>query len=465
MTTGINSHVPAERAFLRDLVADMERKVPYASILINENRSLAITSSTRMDRVNETGPQAGAVLTAWTGEHFEEEVTSDLSRDGLAQAARNLTNRISVKPGADSSLIDPGPTITADYRTAHRIDPAQVTIADKLAHCREMRRQIQEADQRIVDASCRYNENRITTTFVNRNRDLFQEIIYLTFGPMIVISDGSTTRYDVLYNAGTGGYELAQVDQQEIEAMIARIPCLLQAKRIEPGFYDVITSPAASGLIAHESFGHGVETDMFLKGRARARDYINRPVGSNLVDLYDDPTWPAGPGSFFFDDEGQPASRTKVIDKGILVSGLTDLNAAMRLKLPRTANGRRDGTGKAYARMTNTYFGAGPDKLEDMIASIEHGVYLGEIESGMEDPKGWGVQCVLRWGRAIEGGKLTDQYFTQIGLTGFVPDLLSSISMVADDIRLSGGSCGKGYKEFVRVGDGGPHMKMKARLG
>ncbi|HAH95334.1 MAG TPA: hypothetical protein DCL69_00345, partial [Firmicutes bacterium] len=263
MTIGRN---PAERSFLRELVAEMEHKAPYASILINENRSLAISSATRMDRVNETGPQAGAVLTAWTGEHFEEEVTSDLSRDGLAQAARNLIGRISVKPGGLS--IDPGPPTAADYATAHRIDPAQVAISVKLEHCREMRRQIQEADQRIVDASCRYNENRIKTTFVNRNRDLFQEITYLTFGPMIVISDGSTTRYDILYNAGTGGYELAQVDQQEVDAMIARIPCLLQAKRVEPGLYDVITCPAASGLIAHESFGHGVETDMFLKGRA-----------------------------------------------------------------------------------------------------------------------------------------------------------------------------------------------------
>lgn len=463
MTFGTNSRVPAERAFLRDLVAEMEHKVPYASILINENRSLSINSSTRMDRASETGPQAGAVLNAWTGEHFEEEVTSDLSRDGLAQAARNLIGRISVKSGGLS--VDPGPPTTADYKTARRIDPAQVTISDKLELCREMRWQIQTADQRIVDASCRYNENHIKTTFVNRNRDLSQEITYLTFGPMIVISDGSTTRYDVVYNAGTGGYELAQVEQQEIDAMIARIPCLLQAKRVEPGLYNVITCPAASGLIAHESFGHGVETDMFLKGRARAHDYINRRVGSELVDLYDDPTWPAGPGSFFFDDEGQPASRTTVLDKGVLVSGLTDLNAAMRLKIPRTANGRRDGSGKAYARMTNTYFGAGPDKLEDMIASIEHGIYLGDIESGMEDPKGWGVQCVLRWGRAIEGGKLTDQYFTQVGLTGYVPDLLGSISMASDDIQLSGGTCGKGYKEWVRVGDGGPHMKMKARLG
>ncbi len=102
MTIGRN---PAERSFLRELVAEMEHKAPYASILINENRSLAISSATRMDRVNETGPQAGAVLTAWTGEHFEEEVTSDLSRDGLAQAARNLIGRISVKPGGLS--IDP----------------------------------------------------------------------------------------------------------------------------------------------------------------------------------------------------------------------------------------------------------------------------------------------------------------------------------------------------------------------
>ena len=116
--------------------------------------------------------------------------------------------------------------------------------------------------------------------------------------------------------------------------------------------------------------------------------------------------------------------------------------------------------------MTNTFFEGGQDKVEDMIASIDYGFLLEEPSSGMEDPKNWGIQCMVSIAREIRDGKLTGKIYSPVVLTGYVPDLLKSISMVSEDVKLGcGGMCGKGYKEWVKVSDGGPYIKARIRLG
>ncbi|MGE5559430.1 MAG: TldD/PmbA family protein [Chloroflexota bacterium] len=451
------------RAFLREQVREMERKVPYAAVFVTSSRQLVVDASLRQERVSETGPTAGAVVTVWNGDHFEECATSDISRDGIARAARALTASVAVHR---SRLEVPvARSMELFYKTPCEQDPSRILLEEKLDLCRRARDRAANLDPRVVEAGGRYSERHVETLFVNRSRDLAQEIVTTSFGPYCVAADGNVVRQDGESNGGTGGYELAAISEEQWSDLGQRIPGLLRATPVEPGSYDVVVAPAVAGLIAHEAFGHGVETDMFLKGRARSREYVGKAVGSERVDLFDDPTYPGGFGTYAFDDEGQTAAKTQVLRQGVFVQGLTDLNAAMRLGLPRTANGRRQDVNKAYARMTNTYFGAGSDRLEDMIASIDRGVYMGMAESGMEDPKDWGVQCVIAWGRVIEHGKLTDRYHTQIGLTGYVPGLLGSVSMVGGGIKLFGGGCGKGHKEIISVGMGGPHIKMKARLG
>ena len=84
----------------------------------------------------------------------------------------------------------------------------------------------------------------------------------------------------------------------------------------------------------------------------------------------------------------------------------------------------------------------------------------------MEDPKHWGIQCVIALGREIKNGKLTGNIIAPVTLTGYVPDLLKSISMVSSDLEMYGsGACGKGHKEWVKTSDGGPYLKCKVRLG
>ena len=242
---------------------------------------------------------------------------------------------------------------------------------------------------------------------------------------------------------------------------------LLDADRIEPGEYEIITSPEVSGLIAHEAFGHGVEMDMFVKNRALGKEYIGKRVGSDLVTMHEGALCAEDVASYVFDDEGTPAGDVIEIENGILKTGICDALSALRLGVKPTGNGKRENYAhKVYTRMTNTVFDSGENSLEEMIASVRYGYLLEGMESGMEDPKHWGIQCIIKMGREIRDGKLTGKIVAPIIMTGYVPELLGNISMRSSDREIFGtGGCGKGHKEWVKVSDGGPYLKTKARLG
>ena len=173
-----------------------------------------------------------------------------------------------------------------------------------------------------------------------------------------------------------------------------------------------------------------------------------------------------GFGSYFFDDEGMLAGPTQIVEDGVFRRGITDLYSATMLGIPRSANGRRqDFSRKAYARMTNTAHARGTAAVQELFDQVEDGIYLEMWSSGMEDPQGWGIQVTCHYGHEIKGGRPTGKMYAPIGITGYVPDVLASVTGVGSEWGLDTGGCGKGHKEFVSVSAGGPHLLMKARLG
>ena len=117
--------------------------------------------------------------------------------------------------------------------------------------------------------------------------------------------------------------------------------------------------------------------------------------------------------------------------------------------------------------MTNTFFDKKDKTLEEMIASVDYGYYIAITNNGMEDPKNWGIQCTALYGREIVNGKFSGKIVSPVVMSGYVIDLLESISMVAKDTFdiIGSGSCGKGYKEWVRVSDGGASIKAEVKIG
>lgn len=318
----------------------------------------------------------------------------------------------------------------------------------------------------VVQLAYLYAFTQVNKLFLSKNRDLYQSYGYTEAYAYAAASNQEKTEIDMLSVSGLAGSELiGQLAPLGDEACRRAIE-LLSAQKLIPGEYDIICDPDFTGLIAHEAFGHGAEMDMFVKNRAKGMEYLGRRVASDRVQMHDGATAAKEVSSYLFDDEGTLGGDTLIIDKGMLKTGICDELSAILLGIRSTGNGKRESyKRKAYTRMTNTFFATGTDRLEDMIASIKKGYLLEGYSSGMEDPKNWGIQCEGRKGREIIDGKLTGKVVSPVYLTGYVPDLLESISMVSDGLKLNGvGYCGKGWKELVKTSIGGSYIKARGRL-
>jgi TldD protein len=347
-----------------------------------------------------------------------------------------------------------------------QIPASSLTIHEKLERCRDLHRRMRSKDPRIVNVRVAYSEFTDQSVFRNRTADLAQRVNRVVIYVFAFVQDERGVRDNWLGHSGTGGWELLTFSDEELQTIADRAVALLGAERIEPGEYTLVTAPGVTGTIVHESFGHGVETDMFVKERARAAQYIDQVVGSPLVNIWDDPSYPGVMGSYFFDDEGMLSSPTQIVENGVFRRGITDLYSAAQLGISRTANGRRqDFSRKAYARMSNTYFASGTTPVADLISQVDQGIYVDKWSSGMEDPQGWGIQVTCHYGYEIRNGQLTNRMFAPIAISGYLPDVLQSISAVGSDINFDGGGCGKGHKEMIRVSSGGATLLLKARLG
>ena len=357
--------------------------------------------------------------------------------------------------------------ITFNKSTEYEEDPEALgneKIVELLTRISERGRAF---DEKIVNCGASFEYQRYSKMFLSHDRDMTQNVMWSAGWLSVMASKGEEIKMSYSPMSILGGSEILRSLEAGLEGACSIALELLESVPITPGEYDCICMPDVTGMIVHEAFGHGVEMDMFVKDRALAAEYVGKQVASELITMHDGAAAIPEVASYFFDDEGVPAQDTIIIDKGILKTGICDSQAAKHLGQAPTGNGRRQSTQrKAYTRMTNTIFEAGTSTVEEMIASVKDGVMLCEASSGMEDPKNWGIQLMVSYAREIKDGQFTGRIFSPIVMTGYVPDLLKSISMVSDRLEACGtGFCGKGYKEWVKVSDGGPYIKARIRLG
>ena len=451
------------RTDLGKIVADANQAAARFSVLALARTGVQIRVDNREEHVVERAPTAGTVLSAFDGKTITEHALGGFSRTEVQRAAQSLMSGV---PFAKHEA-PPREERRGDFSTPVQIDPLELSVQEKLDRCRDLHRRARGSDARVTNVQISYSEYNQHAVYAALDANLAQRVQRVSLFVIVFVAgtDGQV-RYDWISRSGTGGWEVLQVSDEDLAGLVGRALAMLSAKRIEPGDYDVITAPGVSGTICHESFGHGVETDMFLKERARAAHFIGKRIGSDLVQIFDDPSYAGAFGSYFFDDEGQVAAPTRIVENGIFQRGISDLYSSSALGIARSANGRRqDYSRKAYARMSNTFFGAGTSTLDEMLAQVDSGIYLDKWYSGMEDPHGWGIQVSCHYGHEIKGGKITDRLFSPIGISGYVPDVLGSIRAASNVLELEGGTCGKGHKEYVQVASGGPHLLLKARLG
>jgi len=223
----------------------------------------------------------------------------------------------------------------------------------------------------------------------------------------------------------------------------------------------VVLGPGWPGVLLHEAIGHGLEGDFNRKRVSAFTDRIGTRVASELCTVVDDGTLASRRGSLNVDDEGTATQRTVLIERGILRGYLQDrLNAAL-MRMPPTGNGRRESFAHLpMPRMTNTFMLAGEDAPEDIIRSVDRGLYAVYFGGGQVDITSGKFVFSASEAYLIEGGKVT-RPVRGATLIGNGPDVLTRITRVGADLRLDEGigTCGKDGQS-VPVGVGLPTVRI-----
>ena len=466
---GFSEFLDSRRVRVKELVRILKEQFSYVSVLGADSKSTAIRVDANTSSIgNGQDTECGFVVKINNGGCFFEYSLDDI-REDVGSLAQEIKEAFSVSAALKQEPIenihlDDEPLVRSFTRET---DLRSFSDAQLLEFCKQTQKTLQGKSESILNAMVALNTMEVSKLFISANRELDQNYAFIGAVMVLVYRENEKVVQVYDFDGSTNVSDVMTRLPQKLDALVDRAHHLAFAKPIEPGVYDVITDPSITGLIAHEAFGHGVEMDQFVKDRALAKEYVGKYVASPICNMKDGAASTLSIASYFFDDDGVLAGDTQIIKDGILVTGISDLASASQLGTPPTGNGRRQSTRrKAYTRMTNTFFEKGTDKLEDMIASVKHGYMLFETDNGMEDPKNWAIQCVAQYGIEIVDGKLTENYVSPVVMSGYVPDLLKSISMISDDFTICGsGFCGKGYKEWVRVSDGGPALKVRVKLG
>ncbi len=320
--------------------------------------------------------------------------------------------------------------------------------------------------------------------FIDRETNMSQALFRLAL--TVVVMSGADRTYERM--GGLGGLEIAETQDELIRELLSKLKALKAAERLQPGKYRVLFGPVVSGVLAHEAFGHSQEGDTCARGRSKAWEIhkTGENVGNAHATILNNPaiydnadTGYAAWGSYFFDEEGWLAREQVLLDRGQLKAPMTNLTSAIRLNVPRSANGKRESWANGvYTRQTNTYFSAGDKTFDELVAQMKDGFIALHPAGGMEDPKGMGIQVGIAYLDEVRDGKLTGRVFKgpvggDIQMTGYTPDILNSIVAKSKiDAEQAGpdrsrhplndaGGCGKYHKEFVFAGCGGPYMLLE----
>ncbi|MCA9460039.1 MAG: TldD/PmbA family protein [Nanoarchaeota archaeon] len=423
-------------------------------------------SRINLDKTNtEIGKDndAGVKIRIWDGEKYLEYAQSSLEFESLKEKMSELISQAKKnKKGNNENkdLLVSKEKLEKDYKSKLKISGENISLEEKCEKLHSFKNKILKISKEIVNARVVLIEEIEKNIFVNPYKALSQEIpiVIMAIVAYVQSKDGNVrTVFKSFVDNDLNVFNKAKNQFEEFEKNIENIK---DAKKLKGGKYKVLLSPSLTGLLAHESFGHGMEADTMMRGRALASNWIGKRIGKSNVNIVDYPNVAGKHGEFYFDHEGNPARKTFLVKEGIINEPMSDLYSKTQLGLKHSSNSRFESFDhKHYTRMSNTFFEAGDENYKDLIAKVDDGIFIQSSSGGMEDPKGWGVQIQGNFGQRIKNGKLINEFYDGFALTGFLPDIVKNISGISKEFEIEGGGhCGKGHKEWVRVSEGGPYL-------
>lgn len=419
------------------------------------------------DTITSIAPRlaTGAGVRVFRGQADCYVSTNNLSFSGLKAALEKALSILGLQlPAPNAYIPEINLELLRDYATTRGKEAW-------LAECSSMR----EMGEVLLDANAQlqlkasHTQSRRATYFrdwqevlVAASDGTFARDIRLTqsVGYNLLCADGAN-RSSIGQRAGsTSQPDFLRVWQYEsaAEEVAESAGKMLYADYVESGTYPIIMANEFGGVIFHEACGHLLETTQIEKKTSPFWDKKGEKIAHESLTAWDEGRSPNAFGTIDMDDEGMPAQRTLLIEKGVLKNFLADRTGSLRTGHPRTGSGRRQNyTYAAASRMRNTYISTGEYSNEDLFASIDKGIYCKKMGGGSVGATGqfnFGVDEAY----LIENGKITKPLKGAI-LIGEAQEIMNKISMCSQDLALAAGFCGS-VSGSIYTTVGQPHIKV-----
>ncbi|MEM6998977.1 MAG: metalloprotease TldD [Pseudomonadota bacterium] len=345
-------------------------------------------------------------------------------------------------------------------------DPlGSITTEEKVNLLKQLDQAARQKDPRVKQVMIGLTGSQSTVLVANSEGQLSADVRPLVrLNVNIIVEEDGKIEKGGSGGGGRFGYEyfinedmaMAYVDEALEQALIN-----LKSDAAPAGTMSVVLGPGWPGILLHEAIGHGLEGDFNRKETSAFSGRIGERVAADEVTVVDDGTIEKRRGSLNVDDEGTPTSSTTLIERGILKGYMQDKHNARLMGVDPTGNGRRE----SYAhlpmpRMTNTYMLGGDRDPEEIIASVDKGIYAVQFGGGQVDITNGKFVFSASQAYKIENGKITTPV-KGATIIGNGPDVLTRVSMVGNDMALDSGigTCGKDGQS-VPVGVGQPTIRI-----
>ncbi len=408
--------------------------------------------------------EQGVGVRAIHGEKTAFAYSDDLSWAALEDAAKTV--RTIAGQGQESRLSLKQRKPRAQPRALYApLDPIEsLTNAEKVALLGRVERLAKAKDPRVIQVmaslACEYD-----VVLVARADGLLAADVRPLSRLSVTVIAEQKGRREVGSSGGGGRLGLDMFDdalvEQYVNEAVQSALINLDSRAAPAGEMSVVLGPGWPGVLLHEAIGHGLEGDFNRKGSSAFSGRIGQQVAAKGVTVLDDGTLPDRRGSLNIDDEGNATQRNVLIEDGVLVGYIQDRLNARLMGTSVTGNGRRE----SYAhtpmpRMTNTYMLGGNLPPEEIIASMDKGLYATNFGGGQVDITSGKFVFSASQAWWVENGRV--QYPVKgATLIGNGPDALTKVSMIGDDMALDSGvgTCGK-EGQSVPVGVGQPTLRI-----
>ena len=395
----------------------------------------------KIDKLNDT-VLSGVGIRIFKGERTVYASTSDLSREGLLACARSAADAM----GEGNAPISISLTKTAVIdRHPILYHPCTSDLSQRIDLLKAGCVSAKEYDPRIAQVQG-WLLGVDREILVANSEGLLKEDRHVRtrMGISSVASGGGENQSGGCAPGRGMGLEMfEQFDPRDIGRRSSEMAITnLMADYCPAGQMTVAIENGFGGVIFHEACGHSLEATQVGVGMSEMCGKLGQKIANEKVTAIDDGTIAGAWGSVNIDDEGTPTQRNVLIENGILKNYMIDRLGSRRLSMPMTGNSRRENyTFEPTSRMTNTFIDNGPDRNEDIIASIEYGLYAKEMGGGSVNPLTGAFNFSVREGYIVRNGKICEAV-RGASLIGTGSQILQDIDMVGQNLATGQGVCG-----------------------